>query len=155
MKAAPRHQVRNLVRNLVQKLAEFFLLPLIAVIFAPSPARAQIQFEQWRSLQFTPQEYSDPLMSSLTADPDHDSLKNLLEYGLGGSPKTASILPLPTFARESDHLVLSFTRVKAAIDLSYVVEVSYDLVNWYSGDAFTELLSITDRGETEAVRRKR
>ena len=43
-------------------------------------------------------------------------------------------------------------RVKAALDLNYVVEVSSDLVHWYSGDTFTEQILAIDLGETQKVK---
>ena len=141
------------MRNLAQRLLTVLLFTtVIAVTCAPVRAYAQLQFEQWRSLQFTPAENSDPLVSGLTADPDRDSIRNLLEYGFAGNPKAASIFPLPAVETVNDHLVLGFTRVKSAIDLSYVVEVSHNLVNWYSGEAYTEQISTFDLGETEKVK---
>ena len=139
--------MRNSVRQIIT-----VLLALTMLAFVPSRSHAQLKFEQWKSLQFAPGEIGNPLFSDLSADPDADSLRNLLEYALSADPKKASPLALPTLETGGDNLVLSFTRVKAALDLTYVVEVSYDLVHWYSGDAFTEQILAIDRGETETVK---
>ena len=141
------------MRNSAQWFWKVLLLTVaISLTCVPVRALAQLQFEQWKSLQFAPSENGDPLVSGLTADPDHDSIRNLFEYGLAGNPKAADVSPLPTVETVNDHLVLGFTRVKSAIDLTYVVEVSHNLVNWYSGEAFTEPVSTLDLGETEFVR---
>lgn len=141
------------MRNTAQRFSKVLLLTVaISVTCAPVRALAQLQFEQWKSLQFAPSENGDPLVSGLTADPDHDSIRNLFEYGLAGNPKVAAMSPLPTVETVNDHLVLGFMRVKSATDLTYVVEVSHNLVNWYSGEAFTEPFSTLDLGETEFVR---
>ena len=124
----------------------------LAVVLAPYSAHAQLKFEQWKSLQFTPGEIANPVISDPNADPDADSLRNLFEYALSGDPKKANPLALPILEVGGDNLVLSFTRVKAALDLTYVVEVSHDLVHWYSGDAFTEQILAIDLGETETVK---
>lgn len=141
------------MRNSAKRFWKILLLTVaVSVTCVPVRALAQLQFEQWKSLQFAPSENSDPLVSGLTADPDRDSIRNLFEYGLAGNPKVAAISPLPTVDTVNDRLVLGFTRVKSAIDLTYVVEVSHNLVNWYSGEAFTEPFSTLDLGETEFVR---
>lgn len=140
------------MRNLAQRLLKVLLLTAAIVVTCASVrAHAQLQFEQWKSLQFTPVENSDPLVSGPTADPDRDSIRNLLEYGLAGDPKLSAMSPLPVIETVNDHLVLGFTRMKSAIDRNYIVEVSHNLVNWYSGEAYTEQLSIIDLGETELV----
>lgn len=138
------------MRNAAQQFSTILLLTLVvALACAPRRVLAQLQFDQWTALQFTPAEISDPLVSGLNADPDGDALRNLLEYALAGNPKVPGTSPLPVVGTAYDHLALSFTRVKAALDLSYVVEVSHDLIHWYSGDAFTLQLMAIDRGETE------
>ena len=46
-----------------------------------------------------------------TADPDGDSIANLMEYVLaGGNPVVPSLSILPTLASVGDNLVLSYTR---------------------------------------------
>ena len=140
------------MRNAAQRFSTILLLTLaVALACAPHRVLAQLQFDQWSALQFTPAEISNPLVSGINADPDGDALRNLLEYAHAGNPKVPGTSPLPVVETACDHLALSFTRVKTALDLSYAVEVSHDLIHWYSGDAFTELLLTIDRGETEML----
>ncbi len=85
------------MRHEAQRLfTAFLLLAAIALALAPRGVQAQLQFEQWKSLQFAPAEYGDPLVSGLTADPDFDSIRNLLEYGFHGHPKTPDTTFLPS-----------------------------------------------------------
>jgi hypothetical protein len=80
-----------------------------------------------------------------SADPDGDRIPNLIEYALGGNPLQANLQELPrqSMTRVSglDYLTLSVDRNAAASDLTFSVEVSSDLQTWYSGDAYTTILS--------------
>jgi autotransporter-associated beta strand protein len=53
--------------------------------------------------------WSGPALSdkSAGADPDHDGIKNLLEYVLGGDPRVSSTSFLPALSRAGGNLVLS------------------------------------------------
>ena len=84
------------MRNPAPRAFLFLLLVTVAaVVCAPLSALAQLKFEQWKSLQFSPDEISNPLISYLNADADADSLRNLLEYAFSADPKQASPLALP------------------------------------------------------------
>ncbi len=92
-----------------------------------------------------------------TADPDGDGILNLMEYALNLDPKVAGAIGLPvqgtTNVDGNDYLTLTYTRVTAATDISYVVEVSGDLVAWNSGPSYTATVSVTDNpdGITQTV----
>jgi hypothetical protein len=79
------------------------------------------------------------------ADPDGDRIPNLIEYALGGDPLQGDFQRLPrqsmTNVNGLDYLTLSADRNPAASDLTFSVEVSSDLQNWYSGDVYTTVLS--------------
>jgi hypothetical protein len=79
------------------------------------------------------------------ADPDGDRIPNLIEYALGGNPLQGDPQRLPRQSMSKvnglDYLTLSADRNPAASDLTFSVEVSSDLLNWYSGDAYTTVLS--------------
>jgi hypothetical protein len=70
----------------------------------------------------------------LTYDYDHDSLANLLEYGLGLNPTIAGLSGLPVVTLKdysgTKYLSMTFTRSSLATDLTYIVQGSTDLVGW-------------------------
>ena len=64
-----------------------------------------------------------------TADPDHDGANNLLEYALGGNPAAAESDIFPTFSHNNSNQI-TFTFLRAAISLIYIVQGSTDLTDW-------------------------
>jgi len=61
---------------------------------------------------------------------------NLLEYALGLNPNVAAVSGLPAVGQTNGFLTLTYTRVNSATDISYLPEVSGDLVNWNGGPGF-------------------
>jgi len=86
----------------------------------------------WRLAQFTETELNDPGISALTADPDGDGLNNLLEYALGLTPKAPNTAGLPEMGVDGLDWTFTYTRPVDRPDLSYVVQVSTNLVDWTS-----------------------
>jgi hypothetical protein len=70
----------------------------------------------------------------LTADPDHDGIANLMEYALGLNPAVASLSGLPVVTVKNysgtSYLSMTFNRSSLATDLTYIVQVSGDMVSW-------------------------
>jgi hypothetical protein len=86
-------------------------------------------FDHWRFSNFTNSELENSAISGETADPDGDQIPNLLEYGLGFSPKAANVSPA-TLSHESGYMEISVTKNPNATDLTWDAEVSANLVNW-------------------------
>jgi alpha-L-arabinofuranosidase len=112
-------------------------------------------FDRWRFANFTAQELANPSFSGELGLPAHDGVPNLLKYASGLLPKLPASSPLiagelRTLAGRQ-HLVMTFTRAKAATDLLVVPEVSGDLSDWHSGPDYTEEIEILDQGATERV----
>jgi hypothetical protein len=77
--------------------------------------------------------------SSETADPDADSLSNLTEYALRLSPLTPDAHLQPASATSGGSLTLTYTVDLTKTDITWLLEVSPDLVTWSA--APTSLIS--------------
>ena len=62
------------------------------------------------------------------ADADNDGLANLIEYALGSLPASAASATSPTVRMNGANLEMTFTKLQS--DVTYLSEVSGDLVNW-------------------------
>jgi hypothetical protein len=81
-------------------------------------------------------------------DPDGDGIVNLMEYALAdGYPDFSdrAILPLVSTVTDGDqqYLALTVRKNPYANDISWLVEVSGDLVDWNAGDGHTVVISDT------------
>jgi hypothetical protein len=83
-------------------------------------------------------------------DPDADDLPNLLEYAFNLDPLVSDRSGAPQFTASPSSVALTYTKIVAATDLSYVVEKSTDLVTWIMASATDEILY--DDGLTQIVR---
>ncbi len=91
-------------------------------------------FSSWKYGNFTEAEVEDPLVTGDEIDLDFDTLNTIFEYGFGRNPKAndAPASYSSTIITEGgvDYFALRFRRLKNALDLTYLVEVSSDLTNW-------------------------
>ena len=53
-------------------------------------------FAQWQATYFTASELDGPAISGPDADPDHDGMKNLVEFAFGFDPKNGAAVPVST-----------------------------------------------------------
>jgi hypothetical protein len=98
----------------------------------PETGTAMI-YEFWANTAFNAIDRDDPLVSDLTADPDGDGADNLLEYALGGQPKTRdNALPVAHVITDAGQswLALTFRRRLSVLDIAYEVQTSGDVSNW-------------------------
>jgi lysophospholipase L1-like esterase len=97
-------------------------------LYAVSP------WEQWRSANFNSTELADPNISKENGDPDHDGIKNLMEYALNGDPHVNNISILPTQNIQNisgtSYLTLTYRHHITSTDITYNVQVSGDLITW-------------------------
>ena len=103
-------------------------------------------FDAWRAEQFTEAELSDPSVSGDTASPAGDGIPNLVKYAMGLDPRTPSRDAMPGAAMVDGHLTLSYTRRTLAPDVDYVVEVSENLRDWFSGNEYVEEVEANEQG---------
>lgn len=85
--------------------------------------------EQWRQLHFDSPDATGPAAND--ADPDGDGLANLLEYALGGLPKSPDSDIAPTVSIIGDRLNLTFDRTSDPALLYEVEAISaLDTTDW-------------------------
>lgn len=126
-------------------------------VLAEYNASKNMTFESWLVGNFPLAERSDPLIVAAGADPDEDGIINFLEYAFARDPNTAEpghLLHCFYENNQSDGLAyfnLSYTRLPAPADITYINEESIDLVNWTHAPAHWEWLSTTHNGTAETV----
>ena len=111
-------------------------------------------FGGWKNYHFSTAEIADPLVSGSYADPDLDGIVTLMEYALGLDPRGRNLSGLPAGTIVDDagtsYLALTFQRFQKALDLTYHLEVSPDLLTWTESPTLIDL--IIDNGDgTETV----
>ena len=107
-----------------------------------------LRYENWASLKL------GNAAALATADPDHDSSSNLLEYAFQTDPSTASVSALPRVGMDPGFLTLTYTRFISATDLTYTVEATNSLApaNWQPIAVTEEVVSSV--GYTTTVKAK-
>lgn len=105
-------------------------LAAVALDLAP-PAAVKDAYVVWSEARFSAVEQPDASISGPEADPDGDGLPNLLEYALGGDPRSVLSAPRPglVVGEPGAPLALTFARTADAA-LVYRVEASADLATW-------------------------
>jgi len=96
-------------------------------------------FSSWQAQYFTAAQLADPTMSGPNADPYGSQVPNLLAYALQLNPATANLSDVPQAVITNGHLTLTYFAPASITDISYIVEVSTDLVTWNSGTGYTEV----------------
>ena len=95
-------------------------------IYATGPETSA--FDQWKS------NYNLPAATPAGADTDQDGLPLLLEYALGLDPLQAETKSPVSGSLEGNFLALTYTKIKAATDLTCTAEVAGNVTGpWFSG----------------------
>jgi hypothetical protein len=104
-----------------------------------SVAWSQTPITQWKLASFT----TTQLMANTgadDADPNGDGTPNLLAYAFALTPQQPANAVLPQQSLSGGRLRLSYLRMPAATDISYIPEVSSDLRTWTTA---TSVIAVT------------
>jgi hypothetical protein len=106
---------------------------------------ADTPFGAWQLLTFGTNA-TNTAVSGALADPDGDSVVNLLEYALHLDPQVAGAtgLPVPASDPACDCLTLTYTKVIAATDLRYTVQTADDPGGPWSTNGVTQTFITAD-----------
>lgn len=112
------------------------------------------QFNQWRQ-EYFPTQLGDLAISGPFADPDHDGVANLLEYGVGSSPTDPAEGPGLVEYIQQDvagtiYPAVRFKRLKPGYEpsLQIQLEIATDDFNWRVDPGDTALVSTTSFDDT-------
>ena len=89
--------------------------------------------------------------ATLTADPDHDGVPNLLEYATKMNPAANDVVP-QSATKNGGTLDFVYTKNKAATDITYVVEWSDTLLNDWSTIGVSSPTVLSDNGVTQQIK---
>jgi hypothetical protein len=109
-------------------------------------------FNAWRLANFGANANNNAISGDL-ADPDGDGLVNLLEYALDLNPNVPGASGLPTPQRDPTCgcLTLTYTKVLAAVDLTYTPEAASNPGGPWNTNGITQMV-ITSNAVTQTVR---
>jgi hypothetical protein len=99
-------------------------------------------YAAYQQLYFNQQQILNASISGPAADANGDGISNLEAFALGLSPWVNASASLPTAVPQGGYLTISYPQLKAAA-WTTTVQVSSDMVNWYSGPSYTTQTSVT------------
>ena len=110
------------------------------------PPATNSSFSEWQSLNFSPEQQTDPAVSGPDATPAHDGVANLVKYALGLSPFKVATQPLVECEFTNGAFVLRYHKPAAVNDVVYEVDAGSDLLNWSSSGVIQQLLGTDENG---------
>ena len=119
-------------------------------------ARWMTSFDLWRLHYFSSEEMSNQNLSGAGAAPDGDQMVNLWKYYLGlpgRTPAPSSRFPSGAllFVTNTPFLSMNYTCDALANDVTFLPQVSPDLLNWFSGPTFTRIERVQNLGSLENI----
>ena len=101
-------------------------------------------FASYLAQHFTAQQLANPAVTGPTANPAGDGMSNVMKYALGLDPTVPNAAAgAPVVGASGGALTLTYVAPPGITDVTYIVEVSGDLVTWTSSSGATQVLSTT------------
>jgi hypothetical protein len=100
-------------------------------------------FANYQQQYFTSTQLQNAAISGASADANGDGISNLMACALGISPLVPAGGSMPVAGTSNGHLTLTYPQPKGLTNWTTIAEVSSDMVNWYSGSAYTTQTSVT------------
>lgn len=119
------------------------------IAFTSGVARAT-PWEVWQSEKFSAAELADLTSTGPLADPDHDGVRNIIEYATAMSPTASDAIP-QSLTRTESAIEYVYTKNKSASDVTYQVEWSDALDGVWSSDNVTAGV-MTDAATTQQIK---
>ncbi|MDA1005596.1 MAG: hypothetical protein O3A87_03840, partial [Verrucomicrobia bacterium] len=97
---------------------------------------AATPFDEWLAGHFTPKEIQAGVLTLTTADADADGFANVIEFGAGTNPRSASDGPMISVLGSTDGLLtVTIDRPAGITGVRWIMEVAGDVQTWnYNGD---------------------
>jgi hypothetical protein len=112
-------------------------------------------YGDWALRQFTDAQLTNSALGTVTADPDHDGVPNLLEFAMGGNPllADAALAQLQPVAAAPGNFAFVFRERTNLGDVQRQFEMSTNLVEWQavSPASLTVLSNSPETGLFQAV----
>jgi len=110
-------------------------------------------YSAWAASTFTATQLADSSVSGAPATPAGDGIPNLLKYAFNCNSLFPSRTVLPSVSVEGGFVTLTYVINSAATDLTFIAEVSGDMVTWNSGAAYTTAPAlVTQDDQTQTLK---
>lgn len=106
---------------------------------------ADDNYTDWAQSKFSDAQLRDSSVSSPTADPDGDSIPNIMEYAYGTDPLKNSTADAPKIYNQNGAVGITYTLNNSA-KVSVSLECSTDLKTWTKVDS-PEIVENVDLGD--------
>ena len=110
----------------------------------------------WRAANFSGANATNDSVSGVFADPNQDGIQNLLAYAMNLGPQVIGTNGLPVSVIEQNtngnhYLTLTYTRTKAATDVSCFVQVTGGLPGGWTTNGVVQVDQLVDQGATQLI----
>ena len=105
----------------------------------------------WKVANFTQAQLNNPSVSGPAATPANDGVPVLIKYALNLPLFSQGCSGLPVLTCSNSTPTLTFQQPTSTTDITYIPEVSIDLLHWYSGSEYVSVTGTSSGGNTQTV----